>query len=175
MRDQTKTQRLTLRRPDIADAHDMAGWINQYDVAKQTGTICHPHTYLHAEFWVMISRNYWNRRLAYNYVIENDGRVIGSIGLFRPKPEVEFEVGYMLSQTFWGQGLMTEAVKALLITAREDLGLMRCHAGVFSDNPGSAALLKKIGFALAGEDAYFSVARGKTASGNRYVCELAPL
>ncbi len=172
MREIIKTERLLLRRPEMDDARALAEWINHYDVVKQTGTICFPYTYLHAEYWVMISRNYWKRGKAYNFVMEHTGKVIGSLGLFRASLDAEFEVGYMLSQSYWGRGFMTEAVQGLLRAGAEDLDMRRCHAGVFSDNPGSDAVLMKLGFKKTRPDHLYSVARGCNAAGYRYICEL---
>jgi RimJ/RimL family protein N-acetyltransferase len=60
------------------------------------------------------------------------------------------EVGYWLGETYWGRGIMTEAVRALTAHAFARLALRRVEADVFAWNPASARVLEKAGFRLEG-------------------------
>ena len=51
---------------------------------------------------------------------------------------------------FWGRGLMSEALAAVLSYAFEDLGMHRIEADVDPDHAASLALLEKFGFIREG-------------------------
>lgn len=81
-----------------------------------------------------------------------DGFLIGGIGYhdFELGKSHRAEIGYWLAKPYWGQGIMTEAVKKVAALAFEELGLVRITANVFHFNMGSAPVLKKAGFQLEG-------------------------
>ena len=76
------------------------------------------------------------------FVIEREGRVIGRAGVWRIA-----EIGYILHPGFWGQGLMFEALSALLPYAFDRLPeIDALTAEIDPRNEGSARLLAKLGF-----------------------------
>lgn len=71
------------------------------------------------------------------------------------KDEIAYpELGFMLVQSFWGQGLATEVSQALINHA-----FVLGHAGIASvtdaDNPASMQVLQKLGFQLIKEYSKF--------------------
>lgn len=56
------------------------------------------------------------------------------------------EIGYWLGKPYWGQGLMTEVVRAATAFAFREWKLVRISAHVFTTNPASARVLEKCGF-----------------------------
>jgi RimJ/RimL family protein N-acetyltransferase len=60
------------------------------------------------------------------------------------------ELGYWIARPFWGQGLATEAARAVINAARA-LGHQRITAGHFIDNPASGRVLRKLGFRATGK------------------------
>lgn len=73
--------------------------------------------------------------------------LIGAIGLTQLVADHRrAEVGYWLLPGWWGQGLASEALAALLAHAFGPLGLHRIGAEVDTDNPRSRALLERHGF-----------------------------
>lgn len=56
------------------------------------------------------------------------------------------EVGYWLGEPFWGRGIMTDAVAAVVPVAFERFAIVRLQAGVFADNLASMRVLEKCGF-----------------------------
>lgn len=59
-------------------------------------------------------------------------------------------LGYWMARRFAGQGYMSEAVRAALAFAFDDLGLHRVEASTLVDNARSISLLRKAGFAEEG-------------------------
>lgn len=60
------------------------------------------------------------------------------------KPE-DVEIFYGLSNEYWGQGLATEAAKAMLHYGFDIIGLKRIIAVVKPDNIASRKVIEKIG------------------------------
>ena len=60
------------------------------------------------------------------------------------------ELGYNLASPYWGQGLMTEALRAMISFGFERMGLHRIEAEVMPENEASLRLLRKLGFVAEG-------------------------
>ncbi len=67
-------------------------------------------------------------------------------------PGLGVEVGFALAHACWGQGLMTETVRAVLDFGFDALGLQHVHARVHAGNRAARGLLARLGFTpLAGD------------------------
>lgn len=79
-------------------------------------------------------------------VLKATGKLVGGIGL-RIKSQVrkEADLGYCYSKDVWGQGIGTEAARALLKFGFEQLGLHRIYATCDTANQGSAGIMRKNG------------------------------
>lgn len=88
------------------------------------------------------------------FALEYQGKVIGSLGIERYSekyyPELDNasgrEIGYVLSKDYWGQGLMPEAVKAVIKYLFETVKLDFIMVGHFEWNRQSARVIEKCGF-----------------------------
>lgn len=84
------------------------------------------------------------------FAITIDKKVIGSIGIVS-KTDIyrkNIEIGFFLSENFWGQGIATRAIKAATSYSFRDFDILRVYAESFSDNIGSLRALEKAGFKL---------------------------
>ena len=100
-------------------------------------------------------------------------RLVGAVGFGRT-PDGELELGYWVARRFWGQGIATEAGKALIANARDSLRLPRLVAGHFNDNPASGRVLEKLGFRPTGViRGRYSLGRDAIAPCRDYALELA--
>lgn len=61
-------------------------------------------------------------------------------------PEDEAEIGYWIGVPFWGQGLIPEAVQALIRRGFAELGYRRLWCGYFEGNERSRRVQEKCGF-----------------------------
>jgi len=59
-------------------------------------------------------------------------------------------IGYELARSFWRQGIMTEALSAIIEFGFGEIGLNRIQAVVMPANEGSVKLLEKLGFRQEG-------------------------
>src|SRR5512137_2611670 len=80
--------------------------------------------------------------------IEIDGEAAGGIGihLLDDVKRRSAEIGYWLAESFWGKGIVTDAVRSLVPVAFERYDIVRLQAGIFSNNPASMQVLEKCGF-----------------------------
>lgn len=81
-----------------------------------------------------------------------NGRAAGSIGVFQKSDvyQKSAELGYWLGEAFWGQGIMTDAVKQICSLAFSSLDIVRISAEPFASNLASRRVLEKAGFSLEG-------------------------
>ena len=85
-----------------------------------------------------------------NLAMEEEGRVVGVIGhgdAYMALPgETAAVIGYVVHEDFWGRGFCTQAVREYtrLLFA---YGFEAVYADCFIDNPASARVLEKAGFA----------------------------
>lgn len=84
--------------------------------------------------------------------LSDDRTVLGSIGFtnFMRGPLQACYLGYALSESNEGQGLMTEALPPAIRYVFDELRLHRIMAGHLPENERSARLLKRLGFAIEG-------------------------
>ena len=101
------------------------------------------------------ARNWLNMILPENlpprfFSITIDKRLVGSIGIVS-KTDIyrkNFEIGYFLSEEYWGKGITTKAIKAATSYAFKDFDIVRVYAEPFADNTASQKALEKAGFTL---------------------------
>lgn len=158
------TERLRLRPLTQADAGLIALYTQDARVAEMTRSIPHPLPPGSTEQF--IERVLSGQEEETVWAIEHLGSMadglIGLIGLSDDE-----EIGYWLGAPFWSTGFATEAVDAVIAWAlAEGRGPLRGE--VFQDNPASAKVLTKAGFAYVGEDRAWSVARNAEVAVWRY-------
>lgn len=106
-----------------------------------------PHPYTEADarrFIALAAEPSGNLLLA----IEVDGEAVGGIGIHRFSDVYRrtAEIGYWLAEPFWGRGIATDAVRAIVPVAFEQYDIVRLQAIPFSSNPASMRVLEKSGF-----------------------------
>ena len=81
------------------------------------------------------------------FAIDINGEAIGAAGIIL-KEDVytgNGEIGYWLGQKYWGKGIGTHVVGALIQIAFDELNLYRVYAEVFENNIASTRVLEKNG------------------------------
>ena len=75
-----------------------------------------------------------------------DGKLIGYCGFVNT--DDDREIGWRLATGYWGQGLATEAARAVLTHGIMTLGFQRVIATVQASNLGSIRVIEKLGMTL---------------------------
>ena len=89
--------------------------------------------------------------LCWGIALPETDQLIGKISLYLfSKQNRRAETGYILNRKFWGRGLMSEALAAVLHYAFDELKMHRIEADVDPDHAASLALLEKFGFVREG-------------------------
>jgi RimJ/RimL family protein N-acetyltransferase len=142
------TVRLRLRPFGLADARDVQRLAGAREVFATTLLIPHPYPDGAAESWISTHAPRFAEGSGLDLAIvpkEGPG-IIGAIGLtVTAKAHRRAELGYWLGVPWWGRGLMTEAVKAMLAHGFETLGLERIEAHHFVGNAASGRVMAKAG------------------------------
>ena len=110
------TDRLTLRPWRESDLNDFYEYASVNGVGQMAGWNPHRNA---EESKIILSHFIEGKHV---FALEYEGKVIGSLGVEEYNeenyPELDAlkgrEIGYVLSKAYWGQGLMPEAVKAVI-------------------------------------------------------------
>jgi RimJ/RimL family protein N-acetyltransferase len=144
-----ETKRLTLRAPRRGDVKAIAMLANDRRIAENTARIPHPYGVDDAKQFI----DSVNRRDGEaTFVITLGATLIGACGV-DPR-EGGPEIGYWLGTAYWGQGYATEAVRAVIDYAFDDLEHEALQAGARVTNPASRRVLEKCGFQWTGVGLY---------------------
>jgi RimJ/RimL family protein N-acetyltransferase len=139
------TERLVLRTPHGDHATAIASLANDKRIAVNTARIPHPYGLSDAEQFIARASQ---RDDGAAFVIELAGALIGVCGVDRGDDGLE--IGYWLGVPYWGRGYATEAVRALIDHAFDDLQCEALVAGARVSNPASRRVLEKCGFQWTG-------------------------
>jgi RimJ/RimL family protein N-acetyltransferase len=100
------------------------------------------------------------RRIDWGIVLKSAPQLglIGRVGFnYWLKQDRRASIGYDLAYIYWGNGIMTEAVRAILKFGFEQMNLNRVEADAAAENVGSIRVLEKTGFQREGlqQEQYF--------------------
>lgn len=142
------TERLTLRPWRESDLSDFYEYARVDGVGQMAGW--NPHRSMEESRMILTSFI----RHKKTFALEHQGKVIGSLGIEEYNEEHYSEldqlqgreIGYVLSREYWGRGLMTEAVKAVIPWLFYEQKLDFILVGHFERNARSRRVIEKCGF-----------------------------
>jgi RimJ/RimL family protein N-acetyltransferase len=79
------------------------------------------------------------------WAVDADGEFIGFVGLNEPRFRPGVEIGWRLARTAWGHGYATEAARAVLAFAFDELGLGEVISFTSTTNVRSQRVMERIG------------------------------
>ena len=130
----------------MEDAESVVRHANSLNVARQLrDRFPHPYTRANASAFLKATLS---APEASNLAIDVDGEAIGAIG-YVPGVDVErfsAEIGYWLGESYWGQGIVTEALLLVTDHVFDAFNMLRLFALPFADNAGSIRVLEKAGY-----------------------------
>ncbi|WP_439122713.1 GNAT family N-acetyltransferase [Marivita sp.] len=138
------TKRLVLRKARVEDLDDLHAVYSDPQVMRYWSTPPHDD--------VAQTRRNLTRLIASSdpvvtyFVIECGGRAVGCAGV-----HMGDEIGFLLRSDHWQQGLMSEALGALIPYFFEDLRYLQLTADADPMNAASVATLRAAGFVQTGE------------------------
>ena len=159
-----ETERLTLRRPTLADVTAITRLANDRRIAENTRRLPHPYLRDHAVEFV---RAFAADRRETVFLIEKNTAPIGMTGIDWSEPDAP-ELGYWLGVEHWGQGFGTEAARAVIDFVFEEFELEHLVSGARVANPASRNILEKCGFQWCGVELHRFEALGSSTPVDRF-------
>lgn len=137
------TERLLLRRLKMRDAQDMFDYASDPQVSRYVLWDTHQSIQDTRQFLYAARRQYLHGEPgSWAIILRENGRMIGTIGIMALQEQSACaEVGYSLSRSYWNQGIMTEALHAVLTFCFDTLELNRVEGQHFVDNPASGRVM----------------------------------
>lgn len=148
-----ETQRLILRPLSPSDAQDMYAYardplVSRYVPWETHRSIEDSLAYLNT----VAAAQAEGKPASWAVVSRTEGRMVGTAGFVWWEPaHSAAEIGYILSRHLWGQGLMSEAAKAVVDFGFSRMELNRIEARCVEENIASARVLEKCGMTLEGK------------------------
>lgn len=144
-----ETERLILRTWRESEAEILYRYAKDPDIGLPAGWP--PHTSV--ENSLEIIRTVFAAPEVYAVVLKDIGEPVGSCGIMfadglhsADMKVGEAEIGYWIGKPYWGQGLIPEAVKALLDRCFRQLNLQTVWCGYYEGNMKSKRVCEKSGF-----------------------------
>jgi RimJ/RimL family protein N-acetyltransferase len=153
-----ETERLTLRRPTLADVKAIARLANDRRIAENTRRLPHPYLQDHAVAFVRATAVDRGETV---FLIENNHTPIGMVGIDWRKEDAP-ELGYWLGVDYWGQGFGTEAARGAIDFFFEEFDAELLFSGARVANPVSRNILEKCGFQWSGVELHRFEALGSS-------------
>lgn len=169
-----RTERLLLRPFEATDLDDFYAYASVEGVGEMAGW---PH-HTDIELTKKILQEFVDKQEVFAIVHLKSLKVIGSLGIHRSwaneDPDLEElkvkEIGYVLAKPYWGQGLMAEAVNAVLRHGFEHWKLDAFTVGHFKHNTQSQRVIEKCCFTFYKEDIYQAKQLNQTFEDRKYIC-----
>lgn len=145
------TARLVLRPFRIEDDHDMfTNWASDAEVTKYL--MWPTHNSIEVSQYVL---NDWIPHYTepdyYQWAITIDGHAIGSIAVVEHDDRVgKAHIGYCIGRNWWHQGIMSEALQAVMNYLFDVVGYNRLDSRHDPRNPNSGAVMRKCGMKYEG-------------------------
>ena len=145
------TARLTLREVLLSDAPDVLVFRGDAQVQKYNGPIMQNVGEVQDLIREVRAETTAQQGITWAVTLTGSDTVLGLFGFHDwDKCHRRAELGYDLARAYWGQGIGSEAVRAIVRFGFERMDLNRIYAGTIADNHESVRLLEKVGFQREG-------------------------
>lgn len=146
---QIETERLILRPFKESDLDDFFEYAKNPNVGPSAGW--KPHETIEESQYIL--ERFIDGEEVMAIVYKANGKVIGSVGLHKDEKrsvDTAKMIGYVLSEDYWGRGLMTECVRAVLdeVFNKTELDIVSVMHFPFNDR--SRRVIEKYGFKYEG-------------------------
>jgi len=143
-----ETERLILRSFKMEDVKDVfEGWESDSDVAKYMTWTSHNDINKTID-WLKFEINQIEKEDWYRFALieKETGQLIGTGLIYYIHEELCWSIAYNLAKKYWGNGYTIEAMKEILIFAKEELGIKEIIGGYAKENQASENVMRKLGF-----------------------------
>lgn len=158
-----ETERLLLRELRLTDAPDIFAYASNPEIGKHTAWPPHERLADSERYLEMaIALRDDPREALWGVYHKADGRIIGTCGLYDIDAyHASAAIGYVLSLDYRGQGIMPEAMRAVVAHAFRAMGLVRLQGVCRVDNMPSTRVMEKLGMRPEGVMRQYRVVKGR--------------
>lgn len=146
-----ETERLILRQIHMKDAEALFSFFSDEEVIDQSDK---RHRSIEDSQKFICKLQEWYREhenVEWGITRKGDDLLIGTCGFYSFDEEFyRADIGYELHKASWRQGIMSEALTAIITFAFTEMELHRIDAVVYEWNKRSQGILRKLGFAHEG-------------------------
>jgi len=145
------TMQLVLRPFSLTDVDDLVKHANNFNISKYlTNKFPFPYAQKDGEGFIQFALSHQPLQVK---AIVVDDEVVGSIGIHQLADiySKSAEIGYWISESYWGKGIVPQAVKEMLKYGFETFDIDRIFARTTHTNLASQQVLKKAGFIFEAE------------------------
>lgn len=165
-----ETERLILRPVTLDDAEACFSWNSDERVAKfmsytRCTDISQTIEWIKSTF---ADENEWN----WAFVLKSENKVIGTGSIGRDAlMKGYWGIGYNIHYDYWNNGYTTEAMKAIIKFAHNELGANRICSDHAVDNPASGRVMEKCGLKFRHYGKYKKIDGSQTFKAKFYTLE----
>ncbi|MFK8040221.1 MAG: GNAT family N-acetyltransferase [Rickettsiaceae bacterium] len=155
---------IVLREIREGDAQDYFNYMSREEMAQFLSDQTSPKTLDHAISEVRYWSSLFQLKRSFYWAIARkcDDKMIGTIGFnYISTPHAKANISYDLDYDFWGKGIMSRSMNAVLKFAELNLKLVRIDAHLITTNVRSINLLRRYGFMREGVMKKFEFIDGK--------------
>lgn len=145
MKPNIATERTILRQFTTDDTEDLFAYASSPNVGPMAGW--KPHKNIDESRDII--KMFIDMDEVWAVELKETGRVIGSVGLHkrgRNNLVFDYELGYVLSEDYWGRGIIPECARAVLNYAFTECGAKKIICCHFTFNTQSKRVIEKLGF-----------------------------
>ena len=137
------TTKLRLRKIRPSDISSLLKYCNNKNISDQIINIPYPYLEEDAVFRMnFVLQGFKNKeRYVFAISLKDSEELIGEIGLHLDKGNNSAQFGYWIAEPFWGKGIATEALAAILKFGFETLNLNKIYATHYPDNLSSGKVM----------------------------------
>ena len=152
--DKFQTERLILRGINESDATEIVEWRSDPEVYKYFKS---PHKITIQEHFNWFNNSYFfnQDRMDWMCIEKGTGKKIGVFGVAIDGDIVE--LNYLLAPDAQHKGYATEAIRAIILHAKEKWPEKKMIAEIHKDNEASSRLIEKQGFQYSSADGNFVI------------------
>lgn len=147
-----QTPRLVLRKVTMEDRDAIFAWARDPDVTQYGSWDAHCTLHDTETFLEACLKQYEREGLGpWGIELSGTGEIIGTCGFgYVDRVDRRGGMGYFLGKRYWGQGLATEAARAVLRFGFGPMALNRIEARCMTANVASERVMQKVGMRFEG-------------------------
>ncbi|MDR2933403.1 MAG: GNAT family N-acetyltransferase [Oscillospiraceae bacterium] len=146
------TERLILRLFSIDDAETVTSLCNNINIYRGTLGLPYPYNIENALSWIPTHMENFDNNRSYEFAVTDQitGELYGCMGLQNNQSHRNGEAGYWVGEPYWGMGIATEALRAIIDFAFTHKEYHKVYASHYASNPASGRVMQKAGMHCEG-------------------------